>query len=84
MNRSPFLARDFEVPTGNAHTRDYLAKIGVPDIAPATCPFDPGFDPLTFEGHLMQSSHLMEIHEDLHGLLAGLQRAGDPVEGGGV
>ena len=60
MNRSPFLARDFEVPTGNVHTRDYLAKIGVPDIAPATCPFDPGYDPLTFEGHLAQSNHLME------------------------
>ena len=42
------------------HTRDYLAKIGVPEIAPATCPFDPGYDPLTFEGHLAQSSHLME------------------------
>jgi phosphosulfolactate synthase len=60
MNRNPFLARDFEVPTGNVHTRDYLTKIGVPDIAPATCPFDPGYDPLTFEGHLAQSSHLME------------------------
>ena len=60
MNRMPFLARDFEVPTGNLHTRDYLAMIGVPGITPATCPFDPGYDPLTFEGHLAQSSHLME------------------------
>jgi phosphosulfolactate synthase len=60
MNRNAFLARDFEVPTGSVHTRDYLTRIGVPDIAPATCPFDPGYDPLTFEGHLAQSSHLME------------------------
>ncbi len=60
MNRMPFRARDFEVPTGNLHTGDYLAKIGVPRIPPATCPFDPGYDPLTFEGHLAQSSHLME------------------------
>jgi phosphosulfolactate synthase len=60
MNQIPFLARDFEVPTGKVHTRDYLARIGVPEIEPATCPFDPGYDPLTFEGHLAQSSHLME------------------------
>lgn len=60
MNQVPFLARDFEVPPGKVHTRDYLAKIGVPEIEPATCPFDPGYDPLTFEGHLAQSSHLME------------------------
>jgi hypothetical protein len=60
MSRTPFLARDFEVPTGSVHTRDYLTRIGVPDISPATCPFDPGYDPLTFEGHLAQSSHLME------------------------
>ncbi len=45
---------------GKIHTRDYLALIGVPELAPATCPFDPGYDPFTFEGHLMQSSQLME------------------------
>lgn len=60
MTATPFLARDFTVPAGKVHTRDYLAAIGVPDIAPATCPFDPGYDPLTFEGHLAQSSQLME------------------------
>ena len=60
MEPSPFLARDFQVPSGNVHTVDYLAKIGVPYIAPATCPFDPGYDPITFEGHLAQSSHLIE------------------------
>lgn len=39
--------------------RDYLAKIGVPEIAPATSPFDPGYDPVTLESHLEQSSHLI-------------------------
>jgi phosphosulfolactate synthase len=52
--------RDFAVPEGTVHTADYLAAIGVSPIAPATCPFDPGYDPLTFEGHLIQSSRLME------------------------
>jgi phosphosulfolactate synthase len=60
MSQSPMPARDFEIPAGTVHTRDYLHKIGVPEIRPASCPFDPGYDPLTFEGHLMQSSHLME------------------------
>jgi phosphosulfolactate synthase len=50
----------FETPTGTIHTREYLREIGVPEIAPATCPFDPGYDPYTFHGHLLQSSHLME------------------------
>jgi hypothetical protein len=60
MEDSPRFVREFEIASGNVYARDYLMKIGVPDIAPATCPFDPGYDPLTFEGHLMQSSHLME------------------------
>jgi phosphosulfolactate synthase len=60
MNDNPLPSHGFAVPEGKVHTRDYLAKIGVPEIAPATCPFDPGYDPLTFEGHLMQSSRLME------------------------
>jgi phosphosulfolactate synthase len=51
---------NFETPTGTIHTREYLREIGVPEIDPATCPFDPGYDPYTFHGHLMQSSHLME------------------------
>jgi phosphosulfolactate synthase len=46
---------------GKVHTSDYLRKIGVPEIAPATSPFDPGYDPLTLEGHLEQSSHLMSL-----------------------
>ena len=60
MSQSSFLARDFDVPVGTVHTADYLEKIGVADIRPASCPFDPGYDPLTFEGHLLQSGHLME------------------------
>ena len=57
LNRS---GADFDVPAGKLHTRDYLREIGVPEIPPATCPFDPGYDPSTFLGHLVQSSRLME------------------------
>jgi phosphosulfolactate synthase len=46
---------------GSIHTSDYLRKIGVPEIAAATSPFDPGYDPDTVGGHLEQSSHLMSI-----------------------
>ncbi len=46
---------------GHVHTADYLKLIGVPEIAPATSPFDPGYDPATLESHLEQSSHLMSI-----------------------
>ena len=34
---------------------EYLRLIGVPPIAPATSPFDPGYDPVTLESHLAQS-----------------------------
>lgn len=54
---SSFLSSD--VPAGQVHSWEYLKSIGVPDIPPATSPFDPGYDPYTFEGHLEQSSHLM-------------------------
>jgi phosphosulfolactate synthase len=40
-------------------TRAYLDSIGVLDLPPLTSPFDPGYDPLTVEGHLAQSGHLM-------------------------
>ena len=40
-------------------TRDYLSALGVPELPPRTCPFDPGYDPGTLEGHLEQSAHLM-------------------------
>lgn len=43
------------------HTRDYLRQIGVPEMLPATSPFDPGYDPITLEGHLAQSHHLISI-----------------------
>jgi phosphosulfolactate synthase len=47
--------------SGCAHTLDYLSRIGVPQLAPATSPFDPGYDPVTLEAHLAQSSHLISI-----------------------
>lgn len=47
--------------TGKTHLSDYLQRIGVKPIPAATSPFDPGYDPLTLEGHLEQSAHLMSI-----------------------
>jgi phosphosulfolactate synthase len=40
-------------------THEYLRSIGVADLPPRTSPFDPGYDPVTLESHLDQSSHLM-------------------------
>jgi len=40
-------------------TWDYLNRIGVPQMPARTSPFDPGYDPITVESHLDQSSHLM-------------------------
>ena len=37
----------------------YLNGVGARVVPRATCPFDPGYDPLTVEGHLWQSGHLM-------------------------
>src|SRR5262249_7307879 len=48
-------------PEGKVHLDDYLERIGVKQMAPATSPFDPGYDPLTLEGHLQQSAHLMSL-----------------------
>src|SRR5438270_11270378 len=45
--------------TGQHSTREYLQLIGVPELPPLTSPFDPGYDPITVEGHLEQSAHLM-------------------------
>jgi phosphosulfolactate synthase len=45
--------------TGTSITTAYLRGIGVRELAPATSPFDPGYDPVTVEGHLEQSGHLM-------------------------
>jgi phosphosulfolactate synthase len=41
--------------------REYLKSIGVPNIPARTSPFDPGYDPVTLESHLHQSSHLMAV-----------------------
>lgn len=40
-------------------TKHYLDLIGVRELPPLICPFDPGYDPITLEGHLEQSAHLM-------------------------
>lgn len=45
--------------TQPVRTIEYLDLIGVPKLPPRTSPFDPGYDPVTFESHLDQSSHLM-------------------------
>lgn len=44
---------------GRFHSADYLKAIGVRELPPLTCPFDPGYDAVTFEAHLEQSRHLM-------------------------
>ena len=40
-------------------TERYLTLIGVRPSPRATCPFDPGYDPVTVEAHLEQSAHLI-------------------------
>src|SRR5215467_7438204 len=45
--------------TRRLSTQEYLRLIGVPELPPLTSPFDPGYDPVTLESHLEQSSHLM-------------------------
>lgn len=54
-------ARNPRTRGGRLHTADYLRLIGVPEIGPATSPFDPGYDFATLESHLEQSSRLMSI-----------------------
>jgi phosphosulfolactate synthase len=44
---------------GSATAR-YLEQIGVRPTPRATCPFDPGYDPVTVEAHLEQSGHLIK------------------------
>ncbi len=61
MSTSVDIELSRRTPTGRLHTRDYLQLIGVPAIAPATSPFDPGYDPVTLESHLEQSGQLMSI-----------------------
>src|SRR4051812_1410454 len=50
-----------EVSVGHLRTADYLDLIGVRQLAPATCVFDPGYDPVTLESHLEQSAHLVSV-----------------------
>jgi phosphosulfolactate synthase len=47
--------------TGHHHPVDFLKAIGVPEIPPASSVFDPGYDSITLEGHLLQSHHLISI-----------------------
>ncbi len=47
--------------TTQLHTESYLDTIGVARLSPRTSPFDPGYDPVTLESHLDQSSHLISI-----------------------
>lgn len=61
MQATDITRRSEDTPTGKVHLNDYLQRIGVRPISPATSPFDPGYDPLTLEGHLQQSAHLMSI-----------------------
>ncbi len=42
-----------------SRTWKYLESIGVRELPPLTSPFDPGYDPVTLESHLEQSSHLI-------------------------
>jgi phosphosulfolactate synthase len=46
---------------GIKHTTDFLRLIGVPELAPSTSVFDPGYDADALAAHLEQSSHLISI-----------------------
>src|SRR5947199_10679584 len=79
-----------------ASTGNFLKRIGVPDLPPATSPFDPGYDPVTLEGHLAQSGDLMSrlklsmacwliADEDaVHRKIATARRCGVPIVTGGA
>src|SRR5947209_4436035 len=47
------------VADGGSACERYLNQIGVRPTPRATCPFDPGYDPATLEGHIEQSGHLI-------------------------
>src|SRR5713101_753338 len=47
--------------TGQYHTDEFLKLIGVPRVPRSTSVFDPGYDLITLESHLEQSSHLISI-----------------------
>lgn len=46
---------------GKVGPEEFLREIGVPELAPCTSPFDPGYDPATVESHLQQSAQLVSI-----------------------
>lgn len=45
---------------GTSVLEQYLNRIRVRPTPRATCPFDPGYDPATVEGHIEQSGHLIK------------------------
>lgn len=47
--------------SGSGAFARYLSGIGVAVLPPRLSPFDPGYDPVTLEAHLVQSAHLVEI-----------------------
>jgi phosphosulfolactate synthase len=51
----------FQQSDDQSRTWEYLSKLGVRRLPPCTCPFDPGYDPVTVESHLAQSGHLMSM-----------------------
>lgn len=74
---------------------EFVRSLGVVDLAPATVPFDPGYDLATVEGHLAQSHHLIArfklsmacwligAEAVTRAKLAAAQRYGIPVVSGG-
>ena len=48
-------------PGGRLRFAEYLRRINVRELKPATSPFDPGYDPVTVESHLEQSHHMMSL-----------------------
>ena len=50
-----------DINQGKLRTANYLRLIGVTELPPSTSPFDPGYDPVTLDGHLAQSSHLVSM-----------------------
>jgi phosphosulfolactate synthase len=59
LNATQLYATQLE--SARSATSQFVACLGVRDIAPAIVPFDPGYDPVTLESHLAQSGHLMEM-----------------------
>jgi phosphosulfolactate synthase len=44
-----------------SHTDSFLELVGVRSVGRKTSPFDPGYDPVTLESHLDQSTHLIDV-----------------------